>query len=276
MLLGTSRNGSGKLAYMKLRIDHEQRSGRLWPVLVEAAEENRPLSYKAAAQRLGIHWRPIRYVLGPIQNYCLSEGLPRLTALVYSQATGVPGAGFAGIPGDESDLQEVYDFDWASVANPFSETSQAELERIADELLADPANAPGRWAVTLSRGNLQRVFRQAVLKAYDYKCAVCEIGFHEVLEAAHIIPWASGRRELRADPRNGICLCANHHRLFDSDSLTIGTDFLLQYADWQMIGGGYAASDIAATVAVHHHSIRLPHDYRLHPSQELLALRLQE
>ncbi len=257
-------------------VDHEQRSGRLWPILVRSAEERRPLTYKDAADQLKIHWRPLRYVLGPIQAYCLGEGLPRLTALVYSQATGLPGAGFAGVPGDQSDLQEVYEFDWAAVTNPFSDKNRKEIEEIADELLESPDSAPDKWAAVLSRGNLQRVFRAAVLKAYEYKCAICQLGFHEALDAAHIIPWVSQHRSLRADPRNGICLCANHHRLFDAGWLSIRSDYRVQYADPDMGDSDYSKSDIAAAVTVHSQMIKLPSDQRLRSSAELLAVRTGE
>jgi putative restriction endonuclease len=256
--------------------DHEQRAGKLWPVLVDAATSRAPLTYRAAADQLGIHWRPMRYVLGPIQRYCLEEGLPRLTALVYSQATGLPGAGFAGVPGDEADLQEVYDFDWRRIENPFSDRSRDEIESIADELIADPAAAPDKWVQVLSRGNLQRVFRRAVLKAYDFQCSICQLAFEELLEAAHIVPWASQRRELRADPRNGVCLCANHHRLFDSGWLSIEPNYRVRYADPEMTEGDYTEGDKAATVEFHNQKIKLPKDRRLRPSKELLAQRSSE
>lgn len=254
-------------------IDHEQRSGLLWPILVSAARNQQPITYRDAADKIGIHWRPMSYVLGPIQKYCLEEGLPRLTALVYSKATGVPGGGFKGEPGNEADLQEVYDFEWSQVENPFSDTAREELERIADELLDNPDSAPEKWTRALSRGNLQRVFRNAVLKAYDYQCAVCQLSFDGVLEAAHIIPWASQRQHLRADPRNGLCLCPNHHRLFDSDLLSIEPDFRIRYADPTMADGVYTDSDKSATVAYHGREITLPADRRLHPRKELLAER---
>lgn len=36
-------------------VDHEQRSGLLWPILVSAANKHQPLTYSDAARQLGIH-----------------------------------------------------------------------------------------------------------------------------------------------------------------------------------------------------------------------------
>ena len=213
------------------------------------------------------------YVLGPIQDYCLDEGLPRLTALVHGKASGVQGGGYMGVPGDQADLDEIYQFDWGGVENPFSIEKEEDLDRIASELLREPTTAPDKWVATLSRGDVQRVFRIAVLEAYGYRCAVCSIGFIEVLEAAHIVPWASGRRELRADPRNGICLCANHHRLFDAGRLQIGPDRIVQFDDPLMEDGGYELSDEAATVSLHGSTLALPDNETVWPDAELLKKR---
>lgn len=61
---------------------------------------------------------------------------------------------------------------------------------------------------------VQEFFRDAVLAAYENRCAMCDIDVPELLAASHIIPW-SVSVERRADPSNGICLCALHDRAFD-------------------------------------------------------------
>jgi putative restriction endonuclease len=58
------------------------------------------------AQHLQIHHRPIRYVLGVIQDWCLRERKPPLTILVISQDNGQPGQGF--IAWDSSNLDGKY------------------------------------------------------------------------------------------------------------------------------------------------------------------------
>jgi HNH endonuclease len=64
----------------------------------------------------------------------------------------------------------------------------------------------------------QQAFKERVLWAYKERCALCGFGVRSGgeprgLDAAHIIPFENGGTS--RDVRNGICLCANHHRLFD-------------------------------------------------------------
>jgi hypothetical protein len=63
-----------------------------------------------------------------------------------------------------------------------------------------------------------RKFREQVLNAYDYKCAICRCAEKQLLEAAHINAVAEGGTD---NPENGICLCANHHIMFDRDLIKI-------------------------------------------------------
>ena len=66
-------------------------------------------------------------------------------------------------------------------------------------------------------------FRENVLRAYEYKCAVC--GFdvklqHQpvALEAAHILPREKGGPDTE---ENGLALCSLHHKLFDRGVFTL-------------------------------------------------------
>jgi len=65
-------------------------------------------------------------------------------------------------------------------------------------------------------------FRNAVLDAYHDHCAVCELHVRPLLDAAHL-----GRRDPRPeiDVRDGIALCATHHRAFDTGVLTFDRDY---------------------------------------------------
>ena len=255
-------------------IDHQQRAGRLWPVLVRVAQERNTLTYGAAATAIGIHHRPIRYVLGEIQDYCLVEGMPPLTALVVSASTGQQGAGYLGVPGRQEDINAVWAFDWSSVANPFSEKALAEIEVEAGLLVERPDAAADVYNRVKARGDQQRVFRQALLIAYNASCAICGLSFHEALEAAHIIPWSSASPELRVDPRNGVLLCANHHRLFDAAWINLLANYEIEYSDPTREYDPYSAADIVQTLDVHGKRLKLPTDRKLWPSVELLHQRL--
>lgn len=67
---------------------------------------------------------------------------------------------------------------------------------------------------------VQRFFREAVLAGYEYHCSICDLELVELLTASHIIPW-SRNVERRADPRNGLALCAIHDRAFDRGLITL-------------------------------------------------------
>ena len=76
---------------------------------------------------------------------------------------------------------------------------------------------------TQARGAVQVYFRMNMLRIYKMRCAFCNLAAPEVLEAAHILPWADCQTDdERGDVANGLLLCANHHRLFDARSLGIG------------------------------------------------------
>ncbi len=83
-------------------------------------------------------------------------------------------------------------------------------------------------------------FRDAVLMAYGYRCAICEydvrIGNHLIgLEAAHI-QWhqATGPDEVS----NGLALCANHHKLLDYGAITLDDDRII-IASQRMTGSAH-------------------------------------
>lgn len=75
-----------------------------------------------------------------------------------------------------------------------------------------------------------RGFRQAVIKAYDYQCAVCGLRLQSPtslsweVEAAHIIPHTYNGKD---DIWNGIALCRLHHWAFDVGWFTVEENFQL-------------------------------------------------
>lgn len=72
----------------------------------------------------------------------------------------------------------------------------------------------------------QPVFRSTVLRAYENRCAVCNLGHAVLLDAAHIVP--DSHAEGIASVVNGLALCKIHHAAFDARILGIRPDHVVQ------------------------------------------------
>jgi hypothetical protein len=83
----------------------------------------------------------------------------------------------------------------------------------------------------------QAIFRFRVLKRYGAECVLCGLKHPAVLDAAHLCPVDEGGTD---DPRNGLPLCATHHRAFDAGLLGIEPDSLCV----RIVGTDYAALGI--------------------------------
>ena len=76
-------------------------------------------------------------------------------------------------------------------------------------------------------------FRRNVLRAYEYKCAVCgfdvKLGDTPIaLEACHIRWQAAGGPD---EPVNGLALCVMHHRLLDRGAFTLSRQLQILVSD---------------------------------------------
>lgn len=71
--------------------------------------------------------------------------------------------------------------------------------------------------------NRQQKFKFQVFKRYGCQCAVCSMMVPELLDAAHLRPKSEHGSD---DPRNGLVLCAVHHRAFDAGLFGIKPDTL--------------------------------------------------
>ena len=89
----------------------------------------------------------------------------------------------------------------------------------------------------LSKGVLRQKrdphFRTNILKAYEYRCAVCgydvRLGLQPVaLEAAHI-KWHQAGGPDRVV--NGLALCSLHHKLFDRGAFTLSNELEILVSD---------------------------------------------
>ncbi|ENG2552272.1 TPA: HNH endonuclease [Citrobacter farmeri] len=103
----------------------------------------------------------------------------------------------------------------------FTESIQEEL---ADEL---------GFELQLLRKQRDPLFRQQVLRAYNYECAICGFNMRHdntsvALEAAHI-KWKQhgGPCEIP----NGLALCAIHHKAFDKGSIGLDENMRVQISE---------------------------------------------
>ena len=92
-----------------------------------------------------------------------------------------------------------------------------------DKTLEEPVDANSGDYVFYRRRRRYGAFRAGVLDAYGEQCAVCAFSVRMedaplAIDAAHI-RWHAARGPSEA--RNGLALCALHHRLFDYGAFTV-------------------------------------------------------
>lgn len=135
---------------------------------------------------------------------------------------------------------------------------------------ADEAPAR-RYALGAVKQRLhQATFRQAVLNAYDGRCAFTGLPEPMLLDAAHII---GDKHETLGQPvvPNGLPLSKIHHAAFDAQLIGIDPDFRMHVSDRLM-----RQSDgplLEALKQLHQRSIRLPERHKDWPDRDRLALR---
>lgn len=121
----------------------------------------------------------------------------------------------------------------------FLPTKSFEVQKIVKKLIetARPENYnpfdKGKKFAKITRESAirNRGFRQAVIEAYDCKCAVCGLkinspdSFSWEVEAAHIVPNSLKGKD---DLWNGVALCHIHHWAFDVGWFTLLDDYKIQ------------------------------------------------
>lgn len=107
----------------------------------------------------------------------------------------------------------------------------------------------GRREVTVREG--QQRFKFRVLQRYGPRCAMCTVAVLELLDAAHIVEKRRGGSD---DPRNGLVLCANHHRAFDRGYISIEPTTLEL-----RVKPGTDATDLGMSVGDIRHLRQYPH-----------------
>jgi putative restriction endonuclease len=209
-------------------IERWQLASRTWDELVRLARYRQTVEYGELGQTVGQNFAlAVRHPLGMIYWYCDREGLPPLSVLAVSKETRLPGSGFGKV--DRLDFarlcDEVFGFHWTSVPNPFGfATLNLHGRDLATHLLEASHDAEEVFALLPTRGSVQILFREVMMRAYRGRCASSRSTVRQGLEAAHIVPWSNARLHERFDVRNGVLLTAWHHRLFDAGLLALGED----------------------------------------------------
>jgi putative restriction endonuclease len=142
------------------------------------------------------------------------------------------------------------------------------------EVMAAPATAvERRYALRLVKHRLhQASFREAVIAAYNGRCAVTGLPEPLLLDAAHIV---ADKNEQFGQPiiPNGIPLSKIHHAAFDAHLIGIDPDYGIHVSDRLL-----ARSDgpmLEALKQLKGGSIHLPRRNQDRPDRDRLALRFE-
>lgn len=145
---------------------------------------------------------------------------------------------------DDDPLQQEFLVVFAGPAGP------KPRPNIADEDFNPIAQKEWRTRKSKQRPNQAR-FSFEVKKEYGSACAACGLAVSELIEAAHIVPDSLHGSD---DHRNGLPLCATHHRAFDRDLLRI-----TERGTWFAADDGPSLDDLRVTKSDLHHLNARPH-----------------
>lgn len=146
----------------------------------------------------------------------------------------------------------------------------APLESVVSGLPFEMSDQGRRFYMrTIKQRVDQQAFRHAVLTAYHTRCSVCRLKHPELLDAAHIIPYAEGGS---TTVPNGLSMCKIHHAAFDANILGVRPDLrlevrrdVLEEVDGPMLLHGLQE--------MHGTTLVTPSNARLRPSPEFLEIR---
>lgn len=119
----------------------------------------------------------------------------------------------------------------------------------------------------------QASFREAVITAYDGRCAVSRLPEQRLLDAAHII--ADKDEKLgQATVPNGIPLSKIHHAAFDAHLLGIDPDFVVHVSKRLLIQNDGPL--LESMKKLHLQKLHLPERKRDYPDRDRLLVRFDE
>ncbi|WP_297081981.1 HNH endonuclease [uncultured Demequina sp.] len=161
----------------------------VWRYPYETTPDGKPAPSNTKLRSALVHGTPVLYFYSPVKNVYLLVGMVHV------------------VDDDPSDLEFTIELTGLGVEpkSVVEEDLRRWVRREVDQRLHQPR------------------FRELVLPAYDNCCTVCDLPIKQLLEAAHIIQDRDAKRG-QAVASNGLSLCRNHHRAFDTQILGIDAD----------------------------------------------------
>ncbi|MEF8795170.1 MAG: HNH endonuclease [Salinivenus sp.] len=135
----------------------------------------------------------------------------------------------------------------------------------------EPAGDP---SAEISEPARDQGFRQAVVEAYDHRCALSGIRIltadhHTAVDAAHIKPWSVSQND---NPRNGLALSKLCHWAFEEGLFAISSEYTILTSS--ELTAPYNTTGHLDTL--HDRSLHLPDEEALWPAPEYLAWHREE
>ena len=93
---------------------------------------------------------------------------------------------------------------------------------INNETLNQVAQKRQEAIVSIKKKKRESSFTKRVLTAYSHKCAICDIQL-KLIDASHIVPVSEDYST--DETKNGIALCALHHRAYDKSLITFNEKY---------------------------------------------------
>jgi putative restriction endonuclease len=114
---------------------------------------------------------------------------------------------------------------------------------------------------TVQRRLYHARFRNAVLKAYRDRCAVCGLRVRALLDAACVVPDRDPQPVISVN--EGLALCATHHRAFDAQIFRYDSDYRIHVELPDRLSAG--EGERAMLLAFDGKRLELPADEQLWP-----------
>lgn len=149
----------------------------------------------------------------------------------------------------------------------------ADRVEVGHSVAEDPEPRRAYVTATFRRRLHQVEFRQRVIRAYQSRCALCELRHAELLDAAHITP--------DSDPEgapvvtNGVALCKLHHAAFDSFFFTIRPDHVIEVRP-SILSESDGPMLVVGLQQIHGQRIHAPRRLGDHPDPVRLERRYRE